>query len=198
MKPTEALKHEHRIVLLVLAGTEREGKSAKKNGEFNAQNVEKMVDFFQTFVDRCHHSKEERYLFPALWKQGVPVRGAPIKLLLQEHEAGRQRVKAIAKALPGAKAGRSKSLNVLAENLLGYVKLLRQHIPREDDCLFPVADRILTAKDQRDLTKAFEKVEAEEIGEGVHEKYHQFAHELAEGLQEGKGKPCSTRRPRRR
>jgi len=33
----------------------------------------------------------------------------------------------------------------------------------------------------RQLSVAFEKVEAEEIGEGVHEKYHQLAHELAEG-----------------
>jgi len=30
------------------------------------------------------------------------------------------------------------------------------------------------------LVKAFDQVEAEEIGEGVHEKYHQLAHELSQ------------------
>ncbi len=198
MKPTEALKHEHQIVLLVLDGTEREGKSAKKYGEFNVQNVEKMVDFFRTFVDRCHHAKEERFLFPALCKRGLPIRGAPIEVLLEEHEAGRNRVKVMAKALPGAEVGRPKSRVALAENLLAYVKLLRKHITREDDCLFPVADTVLTAKDQSDLVKAFGKLEAEEIGEGVHEKYHQFAHELAEGVHERKGTPCGTQRSKRR
>ncbi len=29
------------------------------------------------------------------------------------------------------------------------------------------------------MVKAFDRVEAEEIGVGVHEKYHQLAHELA-------------------
>ena len=46
--------------------------------------------------------------------------------------------------------------------------------------LYPMADRLFTATDQRELWEAFEKVETEEIGEGVHEKYHQLAHTLAE------------------
>jgi len=44
-----------------------------------------------------------------------------------------------------------------------------------------MANRLLTARDQDELTEAFEKVEREEMGEGVHEKYHQLAHELASG-----------------
>jgi hemerythrin-like domain-containing protein len=55
---------------------------------------------------------------------------------------------------------------------------LRAHIDKEDNVLYPMADRLFTPEDQRALTKAFEKVEAEEIGEGVHEKYHQLAHDL--------------------
>jgi hypothetical protein len=43
-----------------------------------------------------------------------------------------------------------------------------------------MADRLLTPKERRDMVKAFDLVEAEEISEGVHEKYHQLAHELAE------------------
>ena len=38
---------------------------------------------------------------------------------------------------------------------------------------------MLTQEDQKELTEIFEKVEAEKIGVGVHEKYHQIAHELA-------------------
>jgi hypothetical protein len=42
-----------------------------------------------------------------------------------------------------------------------------------------MADRVFTAADQSDLAAAFARVEKEETGEGVHEKYHQIAHELA-------------------
>jgi hypothetical protein len=38
---------------------------------------------------------------------------------------------------------------------------------------------LFTAEDRRALAEAFDRVEAEEMGAGVHEKYHQLAHELA-------------------
>jgi hemerythrin-like domain-containing protein len=43
-----------------------------------------------------------------------------------------------------------------------------------------MADKIFTEKDQQSLSDAFDKVEAEEMGEGVHEKYHKLAHELSD------------------
>ena len=69
----------------------------------------------------------------------------------------------------------------MKNSLLAYAKLLRRHIQKEDNVLYPMADRVLTGQDQQALAEAFEKVEAQEIGQGVHEKYHRLAHELAEG-----------------
>ena len=178
MTPTEILKHEHQIVLLVLKGAEREGNAARKKGACDAPAVEKMADFFKTFVDRCHHAKEERHLFPALERHGVPKEGGPIGVMLSEHDQGRAHVGAIAAALPGLKAGRRDAAAAAAEALLAYAALLRAHIEKEEGVLFAIADRLLTPKEQREMVKAFDLVEAKEIGEGVHEKYHQLAHEL--------------------
>ena len=69
----------------------------------------------------------------------------------------------------------------MKNSLLAYAELLRRHIQKEDNVLYPMADRVLTGQDQQALAEAFEKVEAQEIGQGVHEKYHRLAHELAEG-----------------
>lgn len=180
MTPTEILKHEHQIVLLVLKGADREGTGARKNGKCDAATIEKMVDFFKMFVDRCHHAKEEQHLFPALEKHGVPKEAGPIGVMLSEHEKGRGHVRAIAAALPGVKSGRPNAAAEVGEQLLAYAALLRSHIDKEDNVLFPMADRLLSPRERRDMVKAFDLVEAEEIGEGVHEKYHQLAHELAE------------------
>jgi hypothetical protein len=79
--------------------------------------------------------------------------------------------------LPGDKPAILKVKN----SLLAYAELLRRHIQKEDNVLYPMADRVLTGQDQQALAEAFEKVEAQEIGQGVHEKYHRLAHELAEG-----------------
>ena len=179
MTPTEILKHEHQIILMVLKGAEREGNAARKKGACDAQTVEKMADFFKMFVDRCHHAKEERHLFPALERHGVPKEGGPLGVMLSEHEEGRGYVRAIAAALPGLKAGRNAAAAQLADGLLAYTTLLRAHIDKEERVLFAMADRLLTPKECQDMVKAFDKVETEEIGEGVHEKYHQLAHELA-------------------
>ena len=89
-------------------------------------------------------------------------------------------MKAIAEGLPQAKAGDSVAIATVALNLRAYIGLLHDHIDKENNMIFPLAEGLFTPEDQRELLEAFEKVEAEEIGEGVHEKYHQLAHELAQ------------------
>lgn len=178
MKPTDVLKHEHKIVLAVLDGAEREAQNIQATGEVDTDKVAKMVDFFRTFMDKCHHSKEERKLFPKLQERGMPGDVGPIAVMLYEHTLGRNEVAAIADALGKYAGGDAGAAGPLAEHLIAFVKLLRDHIDKENDVLFAMADQILTPLDQEELYKAFEAIEAEEIGEGVHEQYHQFAHEL--------------------
>ena len=178
MNPTETLKHEHRIVLMVLEGAEREARSITAGAAVHADKVEQMVDFFKNFVDRCHHAKEEKHLFPALAAKGFAPGSGPVGVMLHEHEQGRAAVRAIAAALPGARAGDRKAALDLADALLGYAELLRAHIYKEDNVLFPMADQVLPAQEQARLAGAFDEVEQQEIGPGVHERYHRLAHEL--------------------
>jgi hemerythrin-like domain-containing protein len=180
MSPTETLKHEHQIVLLVLKGAKHEAASIQAGGAVHVEIVEQMVDFFRTFVDRCHHGKEERHLFPAMHGKGMPLETGPLAVMLHEHEQGRAAVRAITGALERVKGGEAGTGRDLAKALLGYVELLRNHISKEDNVLFPMADRILPAEEQSDIAVLFDKVEEEEIGAGVHEKYHELAHRLAQ------------------
>jgi len=181
MTPTETLKHEHKIIQLVLAGARREGERVQSTGRMHVEKAQKMVDFFSNFVDRCHHAKEEKHLFLMLEQRGMSARSGPIAVMVEEHRQGRRMIASIAKALPRAAAGHKSALAAVGENLLSYVELLRQHIDKEDNVLYPMADGVLTPEDQQALAGAFEKVEAEEMGEGLHEKYHQLAHELEKG-----------------
>lgn len=178
MKPTDVLKHEHKIVLAVLDGAEREAQNIQATGKVDTDKVAKMVDFFRTFMDKCHHSKEERKLFPKLQERGMPGDAGPIAVMLYEHTLGRNEVAVIGDALGRYAGGDAGAALPLAEHLIAFVKLLRDHIDKENDVLFAMADQILTPVDQEELCEAFEAIEEEEIGEGVHEQYHQFAHEL--------------------
>lgn len=181
MTATEDLKHEHKIVLVIMEAADREAQSIQATGQVNVTTLDKIVDFCRVFVDRCHHGKEEEYLFPKLEEKGVAGEQGPIGVMLHEHEAGRQRVKAIAASLAPAGAGNPQAAAALAADLMAYTALLRAHIDKENNVLFPMADRLFSPAEQQALLQAFAKHEAEEIGAGVHERYHQLAHELARG-----------------
>ncbi len=179
MNAIETLKHEHQVILLALRGAEEQAHQLSRDAQQATALITEMTDFFRNFADHCHHAKEEKLLFPRLEARGVPREGGPIGVMLQEHEEGRGHVRAMIEALPRAREGDSAAVMRVREHLFAYVDLLREHIDKEDHCLFAMADGLLTEADQRELTEAFERVEREEIGAGVHERYHELAHQWA-------------------
>ncbi len=181
MTPTETLKHEHQVILMVLDAAERDVETMKATGRVAADRVAAFLEFFRGFADRCHHAKEEDHLFRLMIERGFPSDSGPVAVMLAEHDAGRGRLAAVDAALPAAEQHDPAAVEAVAENLQGYVELLREHIAKEDNILYVMADQMLTEADQAALGEAFERVEAEEMGAGTHERFHQLAHELAEG-----------------
>ncbi len=179
MTPTEELKSEHRIILKVLDAAMREVDTIARTGTVREDVVLKIIDFVRNFADACHHAKEEKRLFVKMSERGMPLNAGPLAVMLHEHEEGRRLVKAAADALPLASQGDKHALGILKDGLAGYADLLRTHIGKEDNILYPMADTLLTAADQKALTEAFARVEEVETGAGVHEKYHELAEELA-------------------
>lgn len=182
-KATDALKADHRVIERVLGVLEKLTRSPAVPLEV----WEKAVDFIRHFADRCHHLKEEKILFPALEGRGVPVQGGPIGMMLFEHEEGRAYVKGMLEALEFAKEDPQAATPALIENAGAYLRLLRQHINKEDDILFEMADEALTSEEQKNLLREFEEHEMKEIGPGVHEKYLKIAEELEGGRRDGTG-----------
>jgi hemerythrin-like domain-containing protein len=179
MTPIETLMHEHQVILLVLKAAEAESHSIRETGGVNGAKVAQMLDFFRNFADKCHHAKEENLLFVKMNERGMPREAGPIAVMLNEHTFGRQRLLAIATALANAQKGNRFALDDVARNLAEYADNLRAHIHKEDNILYPMAQHLLNAADMEELAAAFDRVEAEEMGEGTHEKYHQLAHQLA-------------------
>ncbi|MFH1176239.1 MAG: hemerythrin domain-containing protein [Acidobacteriota bacterium] len=179
MTPTQILKHEHQVILLVLQGAEREARAIQAGAEPHLPVIEEIVDFIRAFADRCHHGKEENLLFARMVERGMPREFGPIGVMLHDHEQGRALVGAVAGAISGAASGDRAATATIATNLLAYVALLRAHIEKEDNILYPMADQILSPTDQQELAEGFDRVESEEMGEGTHERYHRLAHRLA-------------------
>lgn len=172
---TALLSDEHRVIERVLVALEKLTSQPIK-GSF--ESWKKALDFIRHFADQCHHYKEEKVLFPALEEHGVPRDGGPVGMMLIEHEEGRSYVRGMAAALVQIEDGDPSAANALFENAKNYLRLLREHIQKEDDILFRMADEVIPADEQAKMLQRFEVHEAEEMGRGAHEKYLKIAAEL--------------------
>ena len=103
--PTDQLREEHELVLMVVEAMEREVEDIERTGRVHTDRVESMVDFTRNFTDGCHHHKEENVLFPALEERSSAA-GGPVSIMLSEHQAARECIRLIDPALTGRRAGR--------------------------------------------------------------------------------------------
>ncbi len=178
MSATEELIHEHTVVKRMLTIIQAAEGQAARRQELPADFIPRVVDFIRNFVDRCHHGKEEDNLFPMMENRGIPKQGGPIAVMLMEHDQGRAYVRKMDEAGKRLAGGEKGALQEAFDNGLAYVQLLTQHIYKEDNILFPMADRALTPEDQKQLLSKFEEVELERIGPGGHEKYLKLVDDL--------------------
>ncbi len=105
-------------------------------------DVDVAVQFLETELE-THLRKEEQVLFPAL-SDYLPREGGPIGVMLLEHEDLRRTLRALRTALGLL---RTDPQSASAEDVVkvGYslIGLLRQHIKKEDLCLFPMSGSYL-------------------------------------------------------
>lgn len=159
MKATEILYEEHRIIMKVLECLEKIVAEAEGNGKLNADSANQAIDFFRNFADGCHHAKEEDRLFVVMQERGIPREGGPIGVMLMEHDDGRRFVRGMAGAVEQAAVGDKDAIDKFSDNARDFIALLRGHIDKEDQVLFPMAGQILDAQTARDLLTDFKDIE---------------------------------------
>ncbi|HET6476767.1 MAG TPA: hemerythrin domain-containing protein [Thermoleophilia bacterium] len=180
--PTRQLAAEHEYVKLVVGAMEAEAAFIERTGRIHEERVIQMVDFTRNFTDGDHHTKEEDLLFPLLEERSAAA-GGTISVLLSEHQAARDCIRAIDAALPEVadpdpdRSGPARA--VIAENLKLYANLLPLHIGKEDTVLFPLTEQVLSVREQEMLGEEFTRLSAVPGRAATAERYHHLAHELS-------------------
>jgi hemerythrin-like domain-containing protein len=152
---TENLEDDHVHILKLIEVMER--VIGSENPDVN--HLESIVDIIRNFADELHHAKEENQFFPFLSKRGFSLSQGPVAVMLHEHVQGRDFVKEIAYNISLYKGGNISALGNLYSNMAGYAELLQNHIGKENNILFRMADRALSETDHRELLKQFEEAE---------------------------------------
>ncbi len=174
----QTLMEEHRVIEEVLGSLETFVDRMDAGEEVARDSIRDYADFFRNFADRCHHGKEEDRLFALMGENGFPSEYGPIAVMLAEHTEGRAHVKALFEAgeAPGLLAADDK-LQV-SRHARAYISLLRSHIVKEDNILYPMALQAIRNEEMEALGEAFELFEREVMGEGTHAKYHALVRAL--------------------
>jgi hemerythrin-like domain-containing protein len=178
MEATDILMAEHRVIERVLAVLNTAAERLEQDQPVRPGFFIEASDFIIGFADGCHHRKEEGVLFEAMVNYGMSRLGGPIAVMLADHEQGRSFTRGMRAAAEKLEAGDASAREAVITNARGYVILLQQHIMKEDNILFPMAARVIPVADHAKVAEDFERVEHEETGEGVHEKYLALAASL--------------------
>ncbi len=167
MKALKLLVHEHDIIQHVLYMLEqaisREPACASAPEGFELWCVE----FFREFADQCHHGKEEDILFPLLEQRGILCDGGPIGVLLDEHELCRECVRRMRRAAHASPMDVAAFESAARE----FIPLLREHIFKENNILFPMAEQCMNHADATEMLDEFQAVDLEMGGSGLHEHW---------------------------
>jgi len=182
LRPTDILSDEHRVIERVLDCLDVLAQRAQKSGELDTRSAGEALEVLATFADTCHHMKEEDVLFVRMQERGIPRHVGPLAVMLRDHEAGRERVRAMRAALERVGKGERAGAGEFAENAFAYGELLREHINKEDQVLFPMAEACFSDQDRAEVLAGFAQKETKDLGAGTHERMLMLVDGLLERL----------------
>src|SRR3989344_890233 len=150
--PTTMLSEEHKNILKVIDSLISEVNNLESSNKINKEFFEKAIGFIRGYADKFHHAKEEDLLFVELCKDTVQMHCNPTHQMRHEHHIGRGFVKAMESGL------KENNKQKLIENARSYAELLREHIFKEDNILYPMADEALSKAAKELMLKKFNDI----------------------------------------
>ena len=176
----EILMEEHRLIEQVLDCLQKLLDRCAADGRLDGDAARQAIEFFRAFADRGHHGKEEIQLFPLLEDRGLGSPCGPVAVMRREHELGRLYLQGMESHVAGASAAEPESVQWFVQHAQSYIRLIREHIGKEDHCLFTRGDQLLTDEDDTRLQAAYTQFETADMGPEGRKKYTALANQLAD------------------
>ena len=157
--PTDQLKAEHEKIMILLDILQRICAELEAKRDINPLYLGQVIEFMKIFVDKFHHGKEEDLLFPAMRKAGGLRESGPIRELMIDHITGRSLARNMNLAAERYRKYDSGAPVRFVESAKSYISLLIEHIHKEDETYFPMAEKTLSEMQKKELLVSFEELE---------------------------------------
>ena len=149
------IRDEHRSLAAVLHGLRylveevREGRCKPDFAVLRA-----MVHYIDTFPEKLHHPKEDRYLFARLRRRST-LANSTLDQLEAEHIHGAKLIRDLEQALLRWEMGGQRDFAAFAEEVERYADFHWRHMRQEEEVVLPLAERALMDDDWREIDAAF-------------------------------------------
>ena len=151
-----------------------------------------MIDFVRNFADKHHHGKEEKILFGEMIEHlGQIGKNLITHGMLVEHDLARLYISELATALDQYEAAggagpndaggtdgandtnkaKNEALLDVITNMVGYTKLLKRHIDKENAVVYTYAEKHLPEAALAGADASMEMIEKQAETEGIQKKY---------------------------
>lgn len=174
---TASLRKDHDLIEKVIKAMESTIQLLNDGKQIPEFILLPVIDFSKNFTDVCHHSKEEKSLFPALEQAGMPTNMGPIAMMLIDHQRSRELGKEMENS---AKTYLSSGDSTkLINDMQQYVEHITEHLWKENNRLFMMAEarlQYVSKKINQELND-IEESKLRETGK-TREHYEQLAETL--------------------
>ena len=178
---TASLRRDHGLIEKVIKAMESTLQLLNDGKQIPESILLPVIDFSKNFTDVCHHTKEEKSLFPALEQAGLPTNMGPIAMMLIDHQ--RSREIGAEMEISAKEYLSSGDSTKLVSDMQQYVEHITEHLWKENNKLFMMAEtrlQYVSEKVDKELTE-IEKAKLDEIGK-TREHYEQLAENLTKDV----------------
>ena len=163
------LQYDHGIVrqvLDVIGEIVRTHRTSK-----HLTDMKEMTDFLEQFLDRFHHAKEERFLFPAALEE-CPKMTETIDRLVEEHRQARRMIVMTLDAIASGDVG------MVEERSRQLVEHMTRHIIEEENHVFPAIENDLREETDERLREKYDLFTEEGFGPSYYQAAEAFANDI--------------------
>jgi len=156
-KTLDIIRGEHRSIAAILHGMEYLVERVRtRKAKIDPRVFGAMIYYLDTFSERMHHPKEDRFLFSAMRARGGEA-AAVVADLEHEHAAGGESLRRLEQCLMRYEEGGDREFPAFADAVARFVREYRDHMHKEESIAFPLAQRVLSASDWQAIDRAFEE-----------------------------------------
>lgn len=156
---THVLSQEHQNILKVIEVILKECELMEAESLEDTNFFRKAIAFIKNYADKFHHAKEEDILFNAIVDNLGDMPCNPVSQMLHEHEIGRECVQGMEEAIE------EEDMDKLTENARKYCFLLKDHIYKEDNILFPMAEDLIDDNRKEKIRQKYQQVDSGELAQ---------------------------------